>query len=369
MKIRIIVLIIVTVFTVNIFSSEMFLYRDSNASDSNNIDVQRNNAVTHAVQKIEPAVVSVNVIKTEIVRKRNPFANPFFDAYPFIKTARQVKSLGSGVIINPDGYIITNAHVVEGATQIKVTTQSNDIYESEIIGIDSEHDIAVLKIDGKDINFAYCGDSSDLIIGEWVIAVGNPYGFLMPDSKPSVSVGVISAANRNFGGRDDQKVYKGMIQTDAAINPGNSGGPLVNVYGEIIGINSFIFSESGGSVGIGFAIPINRVKKIVSELVEHGRIRQVEYGFRVQDMSKSIAQYLNIDDMQGVLVYEIDKTGPAAKMGLQLKDIIVRINNTPIYSTDDIDLAITDIFVDDLVEFEIVRNGKKKTILMKAKTK
>ncbi len=369
MKSRFVLTVFAIFIVFNLFSTQMFFDLDEKSEEMTSLSIQRNNAVTHAVQKIEPAVVSVNVIKTEIVRKRNPFANPFFDAYPFFKTARQVKSIGSGVVINPDGYIITNAHVVEGATQIKVTTHKSEIYESEIIGIDSEHDIAVLKIDGKDLDYAYCGDSADLIIGEWVVAVGNPYGFLMPDSKPSVSVGVVSAANRNFGGRNDQKVYKGMIQTDAAINPGNSGGPLVNVYGEIIGINSFIFSESGGSVGIGFAIPINRVKRIVNELVDHGRIRQVNYGFRVQDMSKSIAQYLNIDDMQGVLVYEIDRKGPAAKVGLQLKDIVVRINQTPIYSTEDIDLAITDIFVDDLIELEIVRGGKKKTILMKAKSK
>jgi serine protease Do len=339
-------------------------------SKLNNPDIynQRRNAVTKAVEIIEPAVVSVNVIKTEIVKQRNPFANPFFDAYPYYKTSRQVKSLGSGVIINPEGYIITNAHVVEGATQIKVTTTDNSIYDSQIIGIDSAHDIAVIKITGKDLSYAYCGDSSDLLIGEWAIAIGNPYGFLMPDSKPSVSVGVVSAVNRNFGGRDDAKVYKGMIQTDAAINPGNSGGPLVNVNGEIIGINSFIFSESGGSVGIAFAIPINRVKRIVSELVNYGKIRPVYYGFKIQDMSRSLADYLNIDDMKGVLVVELDKKGVAAKAGVQLKDIIIRINKTPIFSSDDIDLAITDIFVDDLIELEIVRDGKKKTILIKAKS-
>jgi serine protease Do len=345
----------------------MFHELDSDKIETD-VSIQRRNAITHAVGIIETAVVSVNVIKTEIVKQRNPFANPFFDYSPYFRTSRQVKSIGSGVIINTDGYIVTNAHVVEGATQIKVTTTNNEIYESKIIGIDSAHDIAVIKIEGENLAYAYCGNSSDIIIGEWIIAIGNPYGFLMPDSKPSVTVGVVSAVNRNFGGRDDAKVYKGMIQTDAAINPGNSGGPMVNVFGEIIGINSFIFSESGGSVGIGFAIPIDRVKKVVKELVEHGKIRPVYFGFKVQNMSRSLADYLDIEDMKGVLVVELDKSSPAAKTGLQLKDIIVRINQTQIFSSDDIDLAITDIFVEDLIELEIVRDGKKKTILIKAKS-
>jgi serine protease Do len=155
---------------------------------------------------------------------------------------------------------------VSGATQIKVVLPDKREFDAELIGIDEIHDIAKLKIRGNNLPYATLGNSSDLIIGEWSIALGNPYGFLMNDSKPSVSVGVISALGRNFASREDRHDYKNMIQTDAAVNPGNSGGPLVNINGEVIGINTFIFSENGGNVGIGFAIPINTVKSIIDNI-------------------------------------------------------------------------------------------------------
>ncbi len=229
------------------------------------VDVSRQNAITNAVRLVEPAVVSVNVIKTELVRARSPFGFGFFDFFGY-PMQRQVQSIGSGVIYDAKGYIITNAHVVSGATQIKVVLPDKREFDAGIVGIDQIHDIAKLKISGNRLPVAKLGDSSDLIIGEWSIALGNPYGFLMNDSKPSVSVGVISALNRSFAPREDRHDYKAMIQTDAAVNPGNSGGPLVNINGEVIGINTFIFSENGGNIGIGFAIPINSVKAILQAI-------------------------------------------------------------------------------------------------------
>lgn len=229
------------------------------------VDVSRQNAITNAVSLVEPAVVSVNVIKTELVRARSPFGFGFFDFFGY-PMQRQVQSIGSGVIYDAEGFIITNAHVVSGATQIKVVLPDKREFDAGIVGIDQIHDIAKLKISGNKLPVAKLGDSSDLIIGEWSIALGNPYGFLMNDSKPSVSVGVISALNRSFAPRQDRHDYKAMIQTDAAVNPGNSGGPLVNINGEVIGINTFIFSENGGNIGIGFAIPINSVKAILQAI-------------------------------------------------------------------------------------------------------
>lgn len=229
------------------------------------VDVSRQNAITNAVRLVEPAVVSVNVIKTELVRARSPFGFGFFDFFGY-PMQRQVQSIGSGVIYDAEGFIITNAHVVSGATQIKVVLPDKREFDAGIVGIDQIHDIAKLKISGNKLPVAKLGDSSDLIIGEWSIALGNPYGFLMNDSKPSVSVGVISALNRSFAPRQDRHDYKAMIQTDAAVNPGNSGGPLVNINGEVIGINTFIFSENGGNIGIGFAIPINSVKAILQAI-------------------------------------------------------------------------------------------------------
>ncbi|MBP7310162.1 MAG: trypsin-like peptidase domain-containing protein [Candidatus Cloacimonetes bacterium] len=241
------------------------IFSNKPATASKNDAITRENAITDAVSLVEPAVVSINVIKTEVVRA-NPFGFGFFDFFGSMPMQRQVQSIGSGVIYDPEGYIITNAHVVQGATQIKVVLPDKREFDAGIIGMDSIHDIAKLKISGNKLPHAALGNSDDLIIGEWSIALGNPYGFLMNDSKPSVSVGVISALNRSFSPREDKHIYKGMIQTDAAVNPGNSGGPLVNINGEVIGINTFIFSENGGNIGIGFAIPVNTVKSILSQL-------------------------------------------------------------------------------------------------------
>ena len=227
---------------------------------------KRINSITEAVKAVEPAVVSINVIKTEYVRAVSPFGLGFFDFFGSIPLLRQVESIGSGVIYDPKGYIVTNAHVVSGATQIKVILPDKREFSGTVAGIDEIHDVAKVKITGNNLPVAEMGNSNDLIIGEWSIALGNPYGFLMNDSKPSVSVGVISAVNRNFAARQDRHEYKSMIQTDAAINPGNSGGPLVNINGEVVGINTFIFSENGGNIGIGFAIPINSVKTILAKI-------------------------------------------------------------------------------------------------------
>jgi len=227
---------------------------------------KRINSITEAVKAVEPAVVSINVIKTEYVRAVSPFGFGFFDFFGSIPLLRQVESIGSGVIYDPKGYIVTNAHVVSGATQIKVILPDKREFSGIVAGIDEIHDVAKIKITGNNLPVAEMGNSNDLIIGEWSIALGNPYGFLMNDSKPSVSVGVISAVNRNFAARQDRREYKSMIQTDAAINPGNSGGPLVNINGEVVGINTFIFSENGGNIGIGFAIPINSVRTILAKI-------------------------------------------------------------------------------------------------------
>jgi len=246
------------------------MFSQSKESLNAGVDISRHNAITNAVKLAEPAVVSVNVVKTQVIRGGSPFGLFFFDFFDYLPRQRQVQSIGSGVIFDHKGYIITNAHVVEEATQIKVILPDKREFDAELIGVDKSHDLAIIKISGNKLPFAKLGNSDDLIIGEWSIAVGNPYGFLMNDSKPSVSVGVISALNRNFAPREDRRNYTNMIQTDAAINPGNSGGPLVNIYGEVIGINTFIFSDKGGSVGIGFAIPVNQVKDLISRAIDKG---------------------------------------------------------------------------------------------------
>jgi len=342
-------------------------YRKQKQRDTDEIFVSRTNAITKAVELVQPAVVSVNVIKTQVVRRyTNPFDNPFFGFFDHFPYKRDIKSIGSGVIFNDEGYIITNSHVVEGATQIKIILSDERQFDGDLIGIDSVHDVAILKIEGDNIPSANLGNSSDIIIGEWAIAVGNPYGFLIKDSKPSVSVGVISAVNRNFAENRDQKIYKGMIQTDAAINPGNSGGPLVNIYGEVIGINTFIFSESGGSIGIGFAIPIDKVKKASQELIKYGKVRDIWFGFKVQDINPMIASYMKLKSVDGVIVAYIEKNGPAVKAGLKKGDIIKKINNLQIKDENDAELAVRDIAVGDVIKLEIYRDKKKKMIEINA---
>ncbi len=345
---------------------------DSNEQISNDrvqknrsLEYTRKNAITKAVELVQPSVVSVNVIKTEVVRN-NRFNSFFFDDFfrDFFprQYERKVQNLGSGVIISEDGYIITNSHVVKGATKIKVILSDGSNLEAKLVGNDDKNDIAVIKVSGKNLPYAKLGRSDDIIIGEWTIAMGNPFGYLIKDSKPTVTVGVVSAVDRNFHISDDNRVYKKMIQTDAAINPGNSGGPLINVNGEVIGINTFIFTKSGGSIGIGFAIPVDRVRSIANEIIKYGKIRPIWFGFKVQDITPAIAYSLGLKPSQGVLVSYIEKDGPAEEAGLKRGDIIIKINNQVVDNADDAEIAVSDVRVEQELMIEILRNDKKENI-------
>jgi serine protease Do len=315
----------------------------------------RRTIITEAVRKAESAVVSISIIKTEVVRRSmSPFNNPLFGFFD-VPYRRDVQAIGSGVIFSEDGYILTNAHVVEGATVIKVTLPDGREFNGQVIGIDSVHDVAVLKITGAKLPVAQLGSSSDLMVGEWVIAIGNPYAFLIKDSQPSVSVGVVSALERNFANKDEGKLYKRMIQTDAAINSGNSGGPLVNVNGAVVGINTFIFSESGGNVGLGFAIPIDRVKQIATELARFGKVREAWFGFKVAD----------IQGVEGVVVAQIERNSPAEKAGLQRRDIITAINGQPCRDSDEAILAVSDVSPGDALNLRVARGTQSKTIILR----
>jgi len=328
------------------------------------VTLSRRNGITNAIEKVKPAVVSVNVIRTEVVQT-SPFNSFFFDFYRgFLPRTykREVQNLGSGVIISEDGYAITNSHVVQNATEIKIFLSDGRSFEAELIGSDVVNDIAVVKL--KDIEtelpHAYLGDSDGIIIGEWTIALGNPFGYLIKDSEPTVTVGVVSAMNRNFRSNED-RMYKKMIQTDAAINPGNSGGPLVNINGEIIGINTFIFSKSGGSLGMGFAIPSNRVNNIVQEIIKYGGIRPIWFGFKVQDITPSLASSLVLDSSDGVIVSYIDDNGPAEEAGLKRGDIIKSIDEQNIKDVNDAEIAVSDLRIGEVIELEIIRDGKEIT--------
>lgn len=332
-------------------------------------EVSRRNAITEAVDKVSPAVVSVNVTKIREFVQRNPFyVDPFFrELFPELFSDRRyqqyVSSVGSGFIISPEGHILTNEHVVENATEIIIAMGDAQELKADIIGTDPITDVALLKIEGKNFPYVHLGDSDNLIIGEWAIALGNPFG-LFVKSKPTVTVGVISAVDRDFS-RQQGRVFEDMIQTDASINPGNSGGPLCNALGEVIGINTFIYTETRGSVGIGFAIPINRVKRIIEDLKTQGIVdRNIWIGLYVSNLSRFLISQLNYPSTEGVYVVRIDKGSPAEKAGIKLGDIITRINDRDIRNDKEAEAVIlsTDLKVGDVLNIRIWRDGKYKDV-------
>ena len=314
---------------------------------SNAIDVSRRNAIVTAAQVVGPAVVSVNVVATQVVRERSVFDDPFMDPFfrglfPPRERLRQVQGLGSGFIVSPDGYILTNQHVVSEATEILVTLLDGRQLAAELVEADEVTDLAVLKIDATGLPTARLGDSDSLLIGEWAIAIGNPFGYLLADRNPSVTVGVISAIGRDVRpepGQGRAQIWSGMIQTDAAINPGNSGGPLVNAAGDVIGVNAFIFSgASGGSIGLGFAIPINRARRVLDDIVRHGTIRRPWLGLHMEALPSGGGRVSS-----GARVVRVDPSSPAERGGIQPGDVIVETNGRPVQSAVDWEGRLLDL--------------------------
>ncbi|KAB2880495.1 trypsin-like serine protease [bacterium] len=338
----------------------------------------RQNALTRAIKKVVPAIVGINVVSIQEYTYSNPFINDefFSQFFPKQKYYDKVKGLGSGFLISDDGYILTNEHVVNGAVEVIVTLTDGSKYPAKIIGMDKTVDVAVLKITpDRKLKYITFADSEDLIIGEWAIALGNPFGLFDINNQPTVTVGVISATKRDFGLIDGNHSYQNMIQTDAAINGGNSGGPLVNSAGEVVGINTFIYSGSGAAktnIGIGFAIPINRVAKILPELKQKGMVdRSFTMGFKYQSVDRMIAKYLGLDEVKGLVVSEVEKAGPAESAGLRVSDVITRINGQNVNNEYDFRKIILgdDLRIGDSVNLEVVREKKKftlKLILAKA---
>jgi serine protease Do len=304
------------------------------------IETSRHNAIVRAAEKIGPAVVSLSVIQVVQTQNSSPFGSDFWDFFnsPPPARERQVLSLGSGVIINPKGYVLTNYHVVTGAKEIRVTLENGAEYPGRLIGTDPITDLAVVKIltDTTKFTNAVLGNSDDLIIGEWAIAVGNPFGYLLDDPHPTVTVGVISATNRDIKPEQGQKaVYRKMIQTDAAINPGNSGGPLVNALGEVIGINTFIFSSSRGSEGIGFAVPINRAKVVIDDILKYGGVVKAWVGLNAQNITPEMAHGLSLKTNKGIIISSVIPDSPASRAGLKTGDILLSVGKLPMENVDD----------------------------------
>ena len=330
------------------------------------ISKSRETAITRAIEKVGPAVASINVEQHISSVSYDPF---FGFMYP--REIYPMKSSGSGVVISPDGFVMTNHHVIENADKVTVTLSGGDEYEAEIIGSDETSDLALIKLSGSDFPYAELANSDDLLIGEWVIALGNPFELFSISNKPSASVGIISATNMDFGMQKSGKVLQDMIQTDAAINPGNSGGPLVNAMGQVIGINTFIFTDYEhfrGSVGIGFAIPINSARRIAEELRMTGEIdRGYSTGLIVQSVTRSISRYLDIPFVKGVIIVEVNQGSPADMTGLEPGDVILSVNGEDVNKPSDIRTVIleNDLRSGDKIILQIFRNGNYKKVKMK----
>jgi Do/DeqQ family serine protease len=332
------------------------------------LNSERESPVVRAVRKVSPAVV--NISSSYEVRKRaNPFSgfgmDPFFEEFfkdffdPRFERRRESTSLGSGVIIDGKrGFILTNAHLIERSGNIKVVLEDEREFEAKIVGADPDSDLAVLQIDSPTrLPSIEMGGSDDLMIGETVIAIGNPFGF-----SHTVTTGVISAVNRSI--RTDERVFLDFIQIDASINPGNSGGPLLNINGDLIGINTAIYAKAQG---IGFAIPINKAKKIISDLIQFGEVIQTWIGITVQNLDKKLARYLKVPGKKGVMVKALEPDSPASSAGLKEGDIILAIGNKKIASVQDYWSVKKTYAAGDTLKAKIWRNGKTETARIKSR--
>ena len=384
---------IVTIVVITILFSASFFYLNSklqndfySSSNGSNVSLtsleqakrfndeitnSRENIITNTVQKVSPAIVGINVI--EIRQYRDPYSS-FFDD-PFFRqffgnrgnSSQKVQGLGSGYIISPDGYIVTNDHVAGNATEITITMTDGSHHEAKIIGSDPVSDICLLKIDGDNLPYVELGNSSDIIIGEWVIALGNPFGLFELNDKPTVTVGVISATGMNLEPIND-RYHLNMIQTDAAINGGNSGGALVNSIGQVIGMNTLIYTAGGvqGNIGLGFAIPIDKVKRIVTELKTNGKIdRDFQIGMSIQSIDAGIMRYYDLKSNKGVIITKVLPNTPAENAGLKSGDIITEIDGYKISNEQTIFGVFQEFRAGQEIEVKIIRENSELTKKMK----
>ncbi len=320
-------------------------------------------------EAVGPSVVNIRSVKTVEVRSPfggrqpmpGPFGDDFFDRFFGDRRPRNggprermQQGLGTGVIVSKDGYILTNNHVVEDADDITVTLSDNREFSAEVVGTDPLSDVAVVKIEAGDLLAAELGDSDDVRVGEWVLAMGNPFGL-----KKTVTAGIVSAKGRaNMGIAD----YEDFIQTDAAINPGNSGGPLVNLEGRVIGINTAIASRTGGYQGIGFAIPSNMARQVMDSILDYGKVVRGWLGVVIQPLTEDLAKQFGFDGTDGVLIGDVSKNGPADQGGMQAGDIVVEFNSEPVTDMNKFRNMVAAVPPDTEVEIVVIRDGERETL-------
>lgn len=334
------------------------------------LENKRETALTQTISQASPAITGIHVTRIKQYSSNPFFSDPFFSRFfPNNIYKKRVQSLGSGVLISPDGFIVTNAHVIgENEVEVYATLMGGARYAAEVIGKDALTDIALLKIDADDLPYVELGNSDDIIIGEWVIALGNPFGLFNVSNKPIVTAGIISSTHMDFGETETGHVYQDMIQTDASINSGNSGGALINMSGELIGINTFIFNgnnSGSGSIGIGFAIPINRVKEIIDDLKTNGGIqRNWDFGISGQPLTQSIIDYYNLDTDHGIIITGITEGKAGERAGLQIGDIILSINDQAVVRNQDVVNIINNSYlkIGDSINALINRDGTEFSV-------
>ncbi len=311
--------------------------------------------MVRAVEAVSPSVVNITVVKQVQGGVRSPFGDPFFDQFfkEFYgqQRQRQSQSLGSGVIIDgAKALVLTNAHVISGGGDITVRLKDGREFKAELVGSDPDFDLAVLKLKkAADLPQVPMGNSEDIYIGETVIAIGNPFGY-----SHTVTTGVVSALNRSM--KTNSGAFGSFIQTDAAINPGNSGGPLLNIHGELIGINTAIQARAEG---IGFAIPINKAKFVISELLDSGHVAPIWLGVFGQDLDQATARYFNLKSLHGMLVSDVYRDTPAQKAGVRPGDIILGFNGRKVTSKNDFLTRLFGVTKREKVALSLVRNGKR----------
>jgi len=336
---------------------------------------QTSKALSSVAKNAVPAVVFIKVEKTiEVGSAMRPgmpfeyndpfgfFGDEFFERFfrhrlPSQPRERKQIGQGSGFIIDKEGYILTNNHVVGNADVINVKLSDGRELKAKLIGSDEKSDVAVIKVDEDDLPTIPLGDSDNLEIGELVIAIGNPFGLT-----ESLTLGIVSAKGRSTVGITE---YEDFIQTDAAINPGNSGGPLINLEGKVVGINTAIFSQSGGNMGIGFAIPINMAKNIKEQLVKQGKVTRGQLGVMIGELTKDLAEYFDIDSSKGVVVNDVLKDSPAEKAGIERGDVILEINGQKVEDVGHLRNTVAMASPGSKVKLLIYRNGREKTITVK----
>jgi serine protease Do len=330
--------------------------------------------LTYAAETAVEAVVYVEVTVTQQYQMSDPFFRFFFgDETP---QTREQQGSGSGVIIRPDGYIVTNNHVVANATKIQVTLNNNKVYDAKVIGTDPATDVALIKIDAEGLPTLPFGDSDQLRLGEWVLAVGSPLGYQL---RSTITAGIVSAKGRSMAhdsreGNNNGIQIESFIQTDAAVNPGNSGGALVNKTGELVGINTAIVSQTGAYSGYSFAVPVNIVKKVVGDLIDFGSVKRAVLGISMSDLNEGLAnvlKYDSVDDMlkklklsspEGVYIREVAKGSSADKAGLKEGDVIVSIDGTAVGSGSAVQVKVNSYHPGDKASVKVIRDGKEKEL-------